>query len=152
IGASLTAVVGGILEVTPHIQYTEKASFARPNSSISGGAGYAKLPLAAQQLIFDQMGDVFRDCRYNDLEGNAVAAKTVRDEGGSYEKLDDDLEEILIANSAEVIDGYIADGLLDGSVKTELPDAMEKWRGVVEELGYTDDGAFEDMDKWHDRD
>ena len=150
IGAALTAVVGGIMEIAPHVQYTESASFARPPGTLMAGTAYGNLPLAGQQLIFDQMGNVFRDWRATELEGNVLAAEAVREFGGSYAKLDDELEQRLIEHSDGLLDDLVAEGLVDESIRSDLPAALEKWRSVVEEMNLGDEGGFEDMDEWHD--
>jgi hypothetical protein len=39
---------------------------------------------------------------------------------------------------------------IDGEgLNTAVADSVTKWQGIAEELGYTDDGGFEDFPDWY---
>ena len=81
LSAGVVAVGNGFMEIAPHFSYSENASFARGAGAIMAGSSFDQLPLAAQQLIFDQMQVVFEKGREVSLQGNIEAAKAAKAQG-----------------------------------------------------------------------
>jgi TRAP-type C4-dicarboxylate transport system substrate-binding protein len=150
LSAALPAYNVGFLEVAPHISYSEKASFARGAGAIVAGSGYEELPLAARQLIFDQMAEVFKHSRRSNINANAEAAKVALEKGGGFESFDEETEQALVEASNGLAAEQVEAGLVSEGFDQQITDALEKWRGVVEEMGLADEGGFEDLADWHD--
>lgn len=146
----LTASDVGILEIAPNFLYSEEYSIARGPNTVVAGTGFGDLPLAGQQLVYDAMTTVFEHHRATSLEGTAAAAEAARENNGSFEAMDDDLTELLRAQSDEFMNELVADGVVLESFADDINESNEKWLGIVEELGLGDEGGFEDFDEWHD--
>ena len=152
LSTTLAAEAAGFLEVAPHIAYTTDVTFARGPGGVFAGSAWDSWPLAVQQLIFDSMQDEFIQSRRGDLDANAVAAEVVREQGGSFEEMDDDMQKELKEASQGLVEDDVADGLLpDGSAEA-IPESVDKWRGIAEELEYEDAGTFADYDEWYPMD
>lgn len=149
LSAPLSASAAGFMEVAPNFVYPEQASFARGGGAVVAGSSFEDLPLAAQQLIFDQMAEVFNNTRRSNINSNVEAAQVARDQGGSFDKLDDDTEQDLVETSERLVAEQVEKGAVPDGFDTQITDSLEKWRGVVEEMGLGDEGGFEDLDQWH---
>ncbi|WP_051297455.1 hypothetical protein [Brevibacterium album] len=153
LSSALGAVVGGgVVEVGPHISYTEEVGFARPNQVLLGGAGYAELPLAARQLIFDQMQQYFLEFRLSDMESHAELARLVRENDGSFNPLGAEVEADLREASEQLVQEQVEADLLDEDIAAQLSEGLLRWNAVIEDEGLGDDGGYEDFDTWHDDD
>lgn len=149
LSTTLAADAAGFMDVAPNISYTTDVTFARGPGGVYAGSAWNTWPLAVQQLVFDSMQDEFIQSRRGDLEANAIGAQVARDKNGSFKAMDDDIQSKLLESSKGLVEAEVEAGNLpEGSVE-EIPAAVERWRGVVEELGYSDDGGFEDYDEWY---
>lgn len=149
-GATATGV--GFLDVAPHSSYSEDVAFAPGALSIMAGSDYAALPLAARQLIFDQMATVFEQQRITSLQGSVNVAEQARKNEGSIRELDDSSVEELQVLSQDMINQNIEEGIVAEGFADGIEQSLEKWRGIVEEMGLGDEGDFETIDQWHDAD
>lgn len=145
----LGAAMSGTLEVAPHYSHSTKASFARGSGALLAGGEFNSLPLAAKQLIFDQMGQMFAESRRSNLAANQIAAEVSEEQAGSYETIEGDAEEALIQATQQSVDEHIEDGTLDPDFQVDYEAAYEKWLSVVEELGLGDEGDYADFNEWH---
>lgn len=149
LSSALGAVVGGgVVEVGPHISYSEEVSFAKPNQVLLGGAGYEKLPLAARQLIFDTMQHYIMEFRLADLESHAELARVVRENDGSFNPLGAEVEADLREVSEQLVQQQVDDGLLEEDIAAQLSERLDHWNTVVEEEGLDDTGGYGDFDSW----
>lgn len=146
----LTGSDVGILEVAPNFLYSEEFSIARGPNSVVAGTGFEELPLAAQQLVYDEMATVFKNHRATSLEGTLAAAEAARENNGSFEPLDAESADRLKAQSEEFIEEQVESGIVPENFAGDIDDSYEKWLGIVEELGLGDEGDFADFDQWHD--
>lgn len=138
---TLAATMSGLAEVAPHVSYSTDAGFARGAGAFVGGKGYQELPLAAQQLIFDQMGEAFKNSRRADFEGTSMLMQALTENDGAMYELDDTASEVMLEATHEIVDADMAE---------RINESVDKWRSEVEELGYADQGDFESYPEWHD--
>jgi TRAP-type C4-dicarboxylate transport system substrate-binding protein len=142
----------GLAEVAPEVHYSTNVSFARGPGTITGGSKVRSLPLAAQQLIFDQALDMYKNSRLADFENHALAAKTIREAGGSLTELSDEAQKELESVNDAMIKAEIDNGSMDEDVVPKLRESYDKWFAIAEELGYKDEGGIEDFDQWFSED
>lgn len=152
LSAALAASTVGLMDIASHFSYTEQASFARGAGRIVAGPGLDQLPLAGQQLIFDQMTVVFKNSRRSNINGNVEAAQIAREQGGGFEQMDEEVARGLVEASEGLVADEIDSGAVPEGFETEITEALEKWRGVAEELELGDEGDFSNVDEWHDDD
>lgn len=150
--AALAAETAGVFEVAPHATYTTDVTFSRGPGGVYAGSAWESWPLAVKQLIFDSMRDEFTQARRGDLDANHVAAEQIRERGGSFSEMEDGLQSELLEASQGLVQAETEEGLLPEGTPDAIPEAVEKWRGVVEEMGYEDEGTFADYDEWYPMD
>jgi TRAP-type C4-dicarboxylate transport system substrate-binding protein len=138
--AGVTVVrLADLLSVSPHLILSNEASFAQvPSTLVMSQQAWDKLPLVAQQLLFDRL-DVFVQSNMDSLVGlfRDVLGE-VEGKGGTIAGLDADAQAALdkgnedfleaIADNAAIEDGA---GLIE-----QIREKSEKWRALVGELGY----------------
>lgn len=147
---ALVASEAGFASVAPHVVYPEDVNFARGPNAILAGPGFNELPLVVRQLVFDQAVQFFEGGRIADLESKADFMAAVAEVGGEVEPIGDSAEAALAQSSEDLVQEHIDDGTLPADVLTTIPDAITRWQGVVEELGYADGGELRDMNEWYD--
>lgn len=150
--ASLAAETAGVLEVAPHITYTTDVTFARGPGGVYAGSAWDSWPLAVQQLMFDSMQDEFTQARRGDLDANYVAAEQIRERGGSFSEMDEDVQTRLLEASQGLVEDEVSDGGLPEGTTEAIPESVDKWRSLVEDMGYEDQGTFADYDEWYPKD
>lgn len=150
--ATLAADAGGFMEVAPHASYTSDVTFARGPGGVYAGMAWDSWPLAVKQLVFDSMQDEFIQSRRGDLAANHIAAEAVREYNGSFQEMDDDLQDALLEASQSLVDDEIEAGTLPEGSTEAIPETLNRWRDVAEELGYEDEGSFANYDEWYDID
>lgn len=141
LATTLSATMTGLSEVAPHVAYSSTAGFARGAGAFVAGVDYENLPLAARQLIFDQMGEAFKNSRRADLEGTHRLMEALAEDDGSMHELDEASSDAMVDSIHDIVDPALAE---------EIDTSMERWRTIVEELGYVDDGDFDTFPEWHD--
>lgn len=149
LSTTLAADAAGFMEVAPNMTYTTDVTFARGPGGVYAGSAWQEWPLAVQQLVFDSMEDEFNESRRGDLEANYVGAETVREAGGTFEEMESGLQNELKNSSQGLVDEAIEAGTLPEGSTESIPEAVDRWRGVAEELGYEDEGTFSDYDEWY---
>jgi TRAP-type C4-dicarboxylate transport system substrate-binding protein len=149
---ALAIPMTGVGEVAPHIGYTTTTSFARGPGMIVGGSKFAALPLAAQQLIFDQGLEKYMNSRYSDFESTALAAQSIREANGDFNELSDEVQEKLAASNEELVQEQIDNGSIAPDTTETLNESYEKWKAVAEDMGYQDQGGLADFDQWYSQD
>ena len=149
LSTTLAADAGGFLEVAPHISYTTDVTFARGPGGVYAGSAWQSWPLAVQQLVFDSMKDEFVQSRRGDVEGNYVAAQTVREQDGTFTEMDADMQSSLKEASQGLVEAEVEEGRLPEGSADAIPEAVDKWRDVAADLGYEDEGTFSDYDEWY---
>lgn len=145
-----TALAMGWLEVAPHVYYPQEQSFAPGPGSLVAGAVWEQLPLVAQQLMFDLQTDYTTAELYNALESIRDNSEAAEEAGGEAGYLDEESEAALSEANDGLLDSVAESDTIDGEgLNTAVADSVTKWQGIAEELGYTDDGGFEDFPDWY---
>jgi TRAP-type C4-dicarboxylate transport system substrate-binding protein len=148
--APATALAVGWLEVAPHVYFPREQSFAPGPGSLVAGSKWEQLPLVAQQLMFDLQTDYTTAELYNSLESVRDTSTAATDAGGEAGYLDEESEAALSDANDALLESVAESDTIDGeALNTAVADSIEKWQGIAEELGYTDDGGFEDFPDWY---
>lgn len=121
-----------------------------PSTLVMSQQAWDKLPLVAQQLLFDRL-DVFVQSNMDSLVGlfRDVLGE-VEGKGGTIAGLDADAQAALdkgnedfleaIADNAAIEDGA---GLIE-----QIREKSEKWRALVGELGYDTEVEYDEFPAW----
>lgn len=145
-----TALAVGWLEVAPHVYFPQEQSFAPGPGSLVAGAKWEQLPLVAQQLIFDRQREYTSAEFFNALESVRETSDAASAAGGSAQYLDAESEAALTSANEGLVKGLEESENLDGAaLNTAVKESIDKWTGISEELGYTDEGGFEDFASWY---
>ena len=140
----------GWLEVAPYVYFPKDQSFSPGPGSLVAGAKWEQLSLIAQQLFFDLQADYTSAEFYNALEAVRDTASAAKKAGGKAQYLDAASETALKAASESLLDGVETSEDVDGnSLNKDVAKSIEKWTTITEELGYTEDGDFENFDTWY---
>jgi TRAP-type C4-dicarboxylate transport system substrate-binding protein len=149
-GSPTSMVMSGWLETAGNVYVPKDSSFVSGPGSIVAGSSWGTLPLAAQQLIYDQM------VAYNTGElGNAYvsainAADAAAEQGSGMHFLDAESEAALEDGNEKILGAVAESENLDGEkLLTDVEEAAEKWAGIADELGYTDEGDYLDFSDWY---
>lgn len=84
------------------------------------------------------------------IASSADALQDARDAGGGVVELEPEVEDRIITTQHQIIDDLVEDGLIESDLPDRLTESGERWTGVVEELGYSDDGEISDLNEWYD--
>lgn len=148
----LVAGSTGMLEAAPNVSLlTEERFTGAVTAAHVAGSSFEQLPLAYQQIIFDAAGvDWFHGQLNGMIASSADALEDARDAGGGVVELEPEVEDRIIATQRQIIDDLVEDGLIESDLPDRLTESGERWTGVVEELGYSDDGETSDLHEWYD--
>ncbi|WP_156913922.1 hypothetical protein [Brevibacterium album] len=145
-----TALAVGWLEVAPNVYFPQEQSFAPGPGSLVAGSSWEQLPLVAQQLIFDRQREYTSAEFFNALEAVRETSDAATAAGGSAQYLDAESEAALTGANETLLAGLEDSENLDGAaLNAAVKESIDKWTAVSEELGYTDDGGFEDFSSWY---
>lgn len=148
---AMPVIEQGFLEVAPSFNYSETTAFGRGAGAIVAGTSFQTLPLAAQQLIFDQMTELFMNSRRANVNANVDLAAALRERGeGGFHIIDSETDEKLADVSSGLVTEEIDKGVVPSGFDEDVTSALDTWRTVVEDMGYGDEGGFDDVDQWHD--
>ena len=149
--ATLPAGASGVSEVASNISYTSDVSFARGPGGAYAGSAWDTWPLAVQQLVFDSMKDEFSESRRVDLDGTYIVAESIQANGGSFTEVDDEIQQALSEISEGLVDEEAAAGSLPEGATQSISETVTKWTETVRELGYEDEGGFDDFTEWYEK-
>jgi TRAP-type C4-dicarboxylate transport system substrate-binding protein len=149
--AALPAGASGVAEVASNVGYTGDVSFARGPGGAFAGSAWDTWPLAVQQLVFDSMMDEFAESRRVDLDGTHIVVETVQEQGGSFTEVDDEIQQALLETSEGLVDDEVAAGTLPEGATETINETITRWTETVRELGYEDEGGFEDFTDWYEK-
>ncbi|GAA1998098.1 hypothetical protein [Brevibacterium samyangense] len=137
----------GLLEAAPQVSTLgEDRMTGAVTAGHVAGSKFPTLPVAYQQIIFDAAGVDWMHGQISAIVASSADAVTdVRDAGGTFTDMDPAAKQVILDTQEELVDGVIEE-----NVRTDLQASAEKWAGVVEELGYTDDGTLDELDSWYD--
>lgn len=148
--APATATAVGWLEVAPHVYFPREQGFAPGAGSLVAGASWSELPLVAQQLMWDRLPEYLSAEMYSALQSITDTVKATAANGGTLQYLDAESEAALSESRKELLAQVEGSKVLDGkALNAEVAESITTWTKAAEELGYTDDGGFEDFDKWY---
>ena len=140
----------GFLDVSPHVSYTTETSIPRAPGATLAGSKVANLPLAYQQVIFDSMIESLVGTAEVVIDGNYEGVKKVHELDGSIEEMDDKTQKAIADTNDKLIAEIAKKGGEYGDLSKRVVESGKKWKAKIDELGYTDDGDFDDLDKWYD--
>lgn len=141
----------GWSEVAPYIIHTAPgAAFVSTPTPYFAGIGFSQMPPVAQQLVqelFVRKMARIKEIQVADIVDtvlpNAIA------HGGGFLTFDDEVSEKLKAINEELVEEIRTSSLFDGEdYITRLEAAQEKWKGVVDGLGYEDLGPADELADW----
>ena len=148
--APATATAVGWLEVAPHVYFPREQGFAPGAGSLVAGSRWAELPLVAQQLMWDRLREYLSAELYSSLQSITDTVEMTAANGGTLQYLDEESEAALSKANQKLLDEVADSKVLDGkALNAEVAKRITTWTKVAEALGYTDDGGFEDFDKWY---
>lgn len=135
------ASIYGTMEVAPHFAFPSENSFTRSPGSVLTGINVQALPLAAQQLIFDQVPHLLAGQVTEYLEYIKEAGPQIREYGGSVTTLPAEVEDSIGQSAKSLRSEARATEHFDGeAVVAEYDEAVEKWSETAETLGYEHHG------------
>lgn len=145
-----TATSVGWLEVAPHVYFPRKQGFAPGAGSLVVGRTWGELPLVAQQLMWDRMPEYLSAEFYAALQSIVDTVEITEKHGGTLQYLDPGTEAALSKAQGRLLDEVASSTELDGEALNALVvEGIDKWTKIAHELGYTDDGGFDDFDEWY---
>lgn len=146
-----TAMAVGWMEVAPHMMFPQEQSIVPGPGSLVAGAAWEQLPLVAKQLIFDLQKEYTTGEFFHALQSIVDATEAAGANGGTVGYLDTDSEAALAAANQELLASVAESSNVDGNaLNASVAESIEKWTGLAEELGYTDDGDFSDFPEWYE--
>ena len=143
----------GVPTAAPNISYLTEGSFAgRSPAAQVGGTGYANLPLAYQQIIFDAQPEYFALWTQHLADSNALAMDQANDEGGVVSALPEEVQEDIRASQAALIEDTGESEVITQALASD-PEALgEAWLDRANELGFTDGGDLQSIGRWYSAD
>ncbi|MCW4355685.1 hypothetical protein ONR57_20470 [Hoyosella sp. YIM 151337] len=134
-----TRYIVGTVPLAPNYTIDSDVGFARLFYGLGfGKAKWDSLPLVAQQLIYDRL-DVYIEVMLREGIWNTTigAAELIDENGGTYSSFSPDVAAALTEVNAQMLGEARRSPVLDGdALVSSLEDALQRWRGVVAELGY----------------
>lgn len=141
----------GLLEVAPHVShFADQRMTGGATAMHVAGSRFKELPLAYQQILFDGEVDHTHGNIQATLDASHQSVLDSKAAGGEFSVMDAEVEETLAAKQEELVDDLIADGQLPEDIRDQMHGLADKWTGIVEELGYTDDGELSELDEWYE--
>ncbi|MGH3353769.1 MAG: TRAP transporter substrate-binding protein DctP [Nocardioides sp.] len=148
--APATATSVGWLEVAPHVYFPREQGFAPGAGSLVAGAKWSELPLVAQQLMWDRLREYLSAELYGSLQSITDTAEVTAKNGGTLQYLDAESEAALTESKEDLLDEVAGSEVLDGkALNADVAESISTWTKTAKELGYTDDGGFEDFSTWY---
>lgn len=148
--APSTAVSVGWLDVAPHVYFPRDQGFAPGPGSLVAGSTWEQLPLVAQQLMVDRMADYTSAELYGALQSIEDTQQAISEKGGEIQYLDADAEKALSEANQSLLDDVADSDTVDGeALNVEVKKRIDEWTAIAEELGYTDEGDFDEFDTWY---
>jgi TRAP-type C4-dicarboxylate transport system substrate-binding protein len=141
----------GLLEVAPHVaHFADQRMTGGATAMHVAGSGFHELPLAYQQIIFDAEVEHAHGIIQGTLDAGHKAVLDANKAGGEFTVMDSETEAALVEQQEELVDDLIAEGRLPEDIRDTMTDLADKWTGIVDELGYTDDGELAELDQWYE--
>ncbi|MCD1286073.1 TRAP transporter substrate-binding protein DctP [Brevibacterium sp. GP-SGM9] len=145
-----TAIAASWLEVAPHVYFPQEQSFASGPGSLVAGQAWESIPLVARQLMFDLQEEYMSGELYNSLESIRDTADVAAENDGEVNFLDSASEEALSKANEALLDDVAGTDTTDGeALNKAVAESIDKWTSISEELGYTNDGGFDDFPDWY---
>ncbi|GAA4282784.1 hypothetical protein GCM10022261_03150 [Brevibacterium daeguense] len=142
------ALEAGYFEIAPNMQYTGGMALPRIFGSMLAGSKVDQMPTAYKQIVFDSWQVSHYDGLKRVPTDNMRAVEAANEKGGEITQFGDDVKELIEENRQTSMDDAVESGLLGDDIDTRMADTVEKWEGIVAELGYEDGGTLTDMDEW----
>lgn len=148
-----TALPTGVVEVAPNISYPDSATLGGQGAAgLFAGSSFNDLPLAYQQIIFDAEPAFTSGNIESITEMHVGMVEEAKAAGGEIDSLPAEVEEQYESVWDDAIAAGFESGLLPVGSEETTKELAEKWREIVEELGFEDGGDLGSMGDWFDRD
>ncbi|GAA2004714.1 C4-dicarboxylate ABC transporter substrate-binding protein [Brevibacterium samyangense] len=127
----------GFLTVAPYAVIPTDHAFVRNPTALVASPKVTSLPLAAQQLLWDLRAEAFANTIESNIKFNGQAMGIIEEKGGDVVRLEPDAEAAL-ATAVEDLRGQVesSDAVDGAAMIANVEDALEKYRGIAEDLGY----------------
>lgn len=142
---------GGVPEVAPYIIYSsdENSMSSRTVAAELAGPSFNELPLAYQQIIYDaRWVEGNANALNSSIDGIQQAVIQAKGAGGAVVPFDEEVDEAIGEANEELLASVREKGLVSDELLDSIPELGEKWENRVQELGYQDEGDFEELDEW----
>jgi hypothetical protein len=153
--ASATSLtIGGYDAIANQLAVDSKTGFAQSTATlIVNKQTWDRLPLAAQQLLFDRTDAFVDTVARNTIKTNIAAAKSIKKNGGEFLQMDAAATDKL----ASVNEGILADvrksDALDGETfVTSVTEDSDRWAAIVSDELKFPNPSFEELGDWTDAD
>ncbi len=143
------AVQAGFHEVAPHVGYATDEGMPKGWGSYAAGMNYQSLPLPYQQIIFDSLQQAVQEGLALAVDTNYLGVKGAKENGGEVAEYGPEATEVIVETNDELMADVVEGGVLGDDFEGRMGESLDKWTGVVEELGYEDGGTTADMDTWY---
>ena len=107
------------------------------------------MPLAYQQIIYDaRWVEGNANALNSSIDGIQQAVIQAKGAGGAVVPFDEEVDEAIGEANEELLASVRETGLVSDELLDSIPELGEKWENRVQELGYQDEGDFEELDEW----
>jgi TRAP-type C4-dicarboxylate transport system substrate-binding protein len=141
----------GWVDAAPHVYLPENASFVPGPGGKFAGASWERLPLVAQQLIFDRLVTYNASVLAQDFAQQIEGVERTAAGGGTIQYLDSESSKLVEKASEGVLEEVRNSSTLDGEqLVNNVSEAIDTWTARLDELGYKDGGSFQDFPEWYE--
>lgn len=135
------ATLFGAVEIAPHFAYPVENSFTRSPGALLTGINVQSMPLAVQQLIFDQVPVMLAGQVTEYLEYIKDVGESVKAADGTISTLPPQVDKSIGETAESLREDVKESSNFDGpAVVARYDDAVDKWSQVADSLGYEDHG------------
>jgi TRAP-type C4-dicarboxylate transport system substrate-binding protein len=143
----------GVPTAAPNISYLTEGSFAgRSPAAHVGGTGYANLPLAYQQIIFDAQPEYFALWTQHLADSNVLAIDQANEEGGTIAALPEEVQESILESQSALLEDDGESPAIAQALEQDPAALGVAWVERANELGFTDGGDLQSIGSWYSND
>lgn len=126
---------GGIVEVAPHLLYSNSGSPSKVSGSNIAGASFADLPTAYQQILFDSEVASF-DGWLQHIENATVSnVDAIQAAGGSLTPISDDAQQIVDETQEQIVQEHVDEGAISSEQVDRAKELADQWSAQAAEAG-----------------
>lgn len=143
------AASGGIVEVAPHLIYSNSGSPSKVSGSNVAGSSFATLPLAYQQILFDSEPASFDGWLQHIEKAIATNIETIESKDGSVNPLSVEAQRIVDETQDEIVQQHVDEGNLTTEQVEQAQELAKYWTDQAAEVGLEDKGTLADFSDWY---